>query len=49
MEVGMITPPIYQQAYIDGTEGRIEVNAPGQIPIRVKAAGDSEWKTTTPQ
>ena len=44
MEVGLITPPIYQQAYIDGTEGRIEVNAADQIPIRVKGKGDADWR-----
>ena len=44
MEVGLITPPVYQQAYIYGTEGRIEVNAPNQPLVRVKGKGDADWR-----
>jgi UDP-N-acetylglucosamine 3-dehydrogenase len=44
MEVGLVTPAAYQRAYIDGTEGRIDVNAPDQSPVRVKGKGDANWR-----
>jgi len=45
METGLITPATYQQAYIDGTEGRIDVNVADQATVRVKGKGDAEWRT----
>jgi len=44
MEVGDITPATYQQAYIDGTEGRIEVNPTDGSLLKVKGKGDSDWR-----
>ena len=44
METGLVTPATYQQAFIDGTEGRIDVNVSAEIPIRVKGKGDAEWR-----
>jgi predicted dehydrogenase len=43
METGLITPATYQQAYIDGTEGRIDVNIADQPIVKVKGKGDAEW------
>ena len=44
METGLITPATYQQAYIDGTEGRIDVNIADQPTVRMKGKGDAEWR-----
>lgn len=44
METGVVTPATYQQAFIDGTEGRIDVNYSNEIAIRVKGKGDAEWR-----
>ncbi|HGE73009.1 TPA: Gfo/Idh/MocA family oxidoreductase [Candidatus Poribacteria bacterium] len=44
METGLVTPATYQQAFIDGTEGRIDINYSSEIPIRVKGKGDAEWQ-----
>jgi predicted dehydrogenase len=44
METGLVTPATYQQAYIDGTEGRIDVNVADQATVRVKGKGDAEWR-----
>jgi predicted dehydrogenase len=43
IEVGKVSLPGYQRAYIDGTDGRIEVNIPQQPALRVRRKGDADW------
>ncbi|MBC8229359.1 Gfo/Idh/MocA family oxidoreductase [bacterium] len=43
IEVGKVSLPGYQRAYIDGTDGRIEVNIPNQPALRVRRKGDADW------
>ena len=43
IEIGKVSLPGYQRAYIDGTDGRIEVNIPQQPTIRVRRKGDADW------
>lgn len=44
MEVGQVALPGYQRAYIEGSEGRIEINVPNQPQVRYKGKGDSDWQ-----
>jgi len=43
IEVGKVSLRGYQRAYIDGTDGRIEVNMPDQPAVRVRRKGDADW------
>ena len=43
IEIGKASLLGYQRAYIDGTDGRIEVNVPQHPPIRARRKGDADW------
>ena len=43
IEIGGASLPGYQRAYIYGTDGRIEVNIPGNPAVRARRKGDADW------